>query len=77
MKVFNFIGGKNSNSLTADVEFGSSKRVRLVMAWLNKKVHVVIFLKTFFNLRPVVGGCISASRRRNHETQWKRSLGKW
>ena len=38
MKVFNFIGGKSSNSLEADVEFGKLKKVRLSMSWETDKV---------------------------------------
>ena len=38
IKVFNFIGGRSSNSLEADVEFGHSKKARLIMSWENQKV---------------------------------------
>ena len=40
MKVVNFIGGRDANSLEADVEFRNSKKARLNMNWQNNEVKI-------------------------------------
>jgi len=42
MKIVNFIGGRDSNSLEADMEFKTSKKARLNMNWQNNEVFFTV-----------------------------------
>ena len=48
MKVVNFIGGRDVNSLEADVEFRNSKKARLNMNWQNNEVKISFAVSALF-----------------------------
>ena len=48
MKIVNFIGGGDSNSLEADMEFKTSKKARLNMNWQNNQVNISLKVSMYY-----------------------------